>query len=72
MRRPFIEMVEVSDGENSEPRQVMRIRGVGFRHFAGTLLSCHWCTGMWCAIAIVLVYLYLPAGFPALIILAIA
>jgi hypothetical protein len=71
IRRPFIEASGELD-ENGGPRQTIYIKGSGLKHWIGSLLSCHWCAGIWCSIIVILVYMYLPAAFPALIILAVA
>ena len=41
--------------------------------FFGKLLSCYWCTGMWCAISIILTYALIPQyAYPLIIIFAVA
>lgn len=71
LRKPFIETTMDYD-ENGNAQEIAKIKGTGFRHWMGTLLSCHWCTGVWCAILVVLVDLYAPVAFPLLVILAVA
>jgi hypothetical protein len=71
IRNPFIEVTSEND-ENGETRQAVRVKGEGFQHWLGTLLTCYWCTGVWSSLAVVIVYLYVPILFPVLLILAIA
>lgn len=41
--------------------------------FFGKLISCYWCTGMWCAIFITISYATFPHfAYPVIIILAVA
>ncbi|MGG0740837.1 DUF1360 domain-containing protein [Niallia taxi] len=43
------------------------------RGFFGELISCYWCTGIWCAAFLALLYYFLPAiCSPLVLILAIA
>ncbi len=45
----------------------------GLRGWIGELLSCHWCTGVWMAISLVLLASFLPkAAEPIIAVLAIA
>ncbi len=48
IRKPFHEIKEVMD-ENGNTENHLYIKGTGLRYFAGALLSCHWCTGIWSA-----------------------
>ncbi|NRD78453.1 DUF1360 domain-containing protein [Bacillus sp. BRMEA1] len=72
IRAPFYDEVrEVNpDGEEEVyyiPKQT------GIKHFFGELLSCYWCTGIWMASAIVIVYYLFPAfSAPVIVILAVA
>ncbi|WP_312469781.1 DUF1360 domain-containing protein [Neobacillus sp.] len=71
IRKPFItiSMIENSSGD-LEPN--IEIKGTGFRHFMGSLLSCYWCSGFWCSLIVVLIYFYFPITFPLILILAVA
>ena len=46
IRKPFIE-IYTDENENGEQEQLLRIKGTGLRYWIGSLLSCHWCTGIW-------------------------
>lgn len=70
IRNPFIEEFQME--ENGEVNTYIRIRGKGIQAFFGELLSCYWCTGVWCATGIVLVYFYIPHSFILLLICAVA
>lgn len=71
LRRPFF----TASYETDEAGQLVRtiqLRGGGIRRWIGSLLSCHWCVGIWVAAAIVALYAYVPAAYPVLLLLAIA
>ncbi len=71
IRAPFLTITTDYDN-NTEITHNIEIKGSGIRHWIGTLLTCHWCTGIWSSIIIVLLYCYLPLAFPLLLMLAIA
>ncbi|TYR79490.1 DUF1360 domain-containing protein [Priestia megaterium] len=72
IRKPFHEIVEEKDEEGNDVTY-LKIKGTGLRKWIGELLSCYWCTGMWCAIAIYFSYVTIPhIAFPAIAVLAIA
>lgn len=71
IRNPFISISTIKDS-SGELVQKVEIKGKGFRHFIGTLLSCYWCSGIWCSLFVVLVYCYFPITFPLFLILAVA
>ncbi|MCP1188280.1 DUF1360 domain-containing protein [Priestia flexa] len=72
IRQPFHEMVKEVDEQGNE-MTYLTVKGKGLRKWIGELLSCYWCTGMWCAIAIYAGYTFFPqVAIPAIIILAIA
>lgn len=51
----------------------IEIKGSGLRAWIGELLSCFWCTGVWCSAIIYLSWLfYYEFTGPVIIILAIA
>lgn len=72
IRRPFHHIVEetLPDGTTEE---YIEIKGNGLRKWIGELLSCHWCTGIWSAIFLYVIYhYYFEMAEPLIIILAIA
>ncbi|MBM7571187.1 DUF1360 domain-containing protein [Aquibacillus albus] len=72
IRAPFHEIKEevLDDGRVEE---VISIKGEGLRRFIGELLSCHWCTGVWCACFLYFGFMYIPSIFiPLIVILAVA
>ncbi|MBM7702539.1 DUF1360 domain-containing protein [Metabacillus iocasae] len=72
IRQPFHEVVEESK-EDGSVETYLHIKGKGLRKWIGELLSCYWCTGMWCALALYFSYLAIPhLAFPLISILAIA
>ena len=48
IRNPFHETREELESDGAVV-EVLYVKGKGIRKFIGELLSCHWCTGMWCA-----------------------
>jgi hypothetical protein len=50
----------------------IEIKGTGWHHLVGILLSCHWCVGIWSSLALVSLYLWVPASFPLHLVLAVA
>ncbi|MFD2369944.1 DUF1360 domain-containing protein [Brevibacillus sp. GCM10020057] len=71
LRSPFIAITYETDASGQVLRQV-QFKGGKFRRWIGRLLSCYWCVGIWAALAIVLMYLYVPAAYPVILLLAIA
>ena len=72
IRRPFHEMIEeeLPDGTKET---YLKIKGTGVRKWIGELISCYWCTGVWCSAFLYIGYLLWPLGFePLIIIFAIA
>lgn len=72
IRKPFHNIVEetLPDGTIQE---FIVIKGQGIRKWMGELLSCYWCTGVWCAIFIYVLYRYFFfIAEPLIIILAIS
>jgi len=72
LRKPFIhEFDETSEDGTIET--YIEVKGTGMRRFIGELLSCYWCTGIWCASIMYMGYITLPVYFfPIILILAIA
>lgn len=51
----------------------IEVKGNGIRKFFGELLSCYWCTGVWCALILYAGYLFVPNSFsPIILVLSIA
>ncbi len=72
IRRPFHREVEEIN-ENGESEIYIEIKGKGLRAWIGELLSCYWCTGIWCTAILYGLWLIWPLGAePLIIILAIA
>ncbi|WP_026561088.1 DUF1360 domain-containing protein [Bacillus sp. J37] len=72
IRSPFHrEMEEIN--ENGETEIYIEIKGKGIRAWIGELLSCYWCTGVWCTAFLCGLWWFWPIGAePLLVILAIA
>ncbi|WP_134704958.1 DUF1360 domain-containing protein [Ammoniphilus sp. YIM 78166] len=71
LRAPFMsESYEMDD--NGEMIRKVEIKGSGLRYWIGSLLSCHWCVGIWSSLALVLLYWFLPLTFVAIIILSVS
>lgn len=72
IRRPFLEEV-FSEDENGRIVALVHEKGGRFHTFMRNLLSCYWCVGIWCSIAVVTAYLTIPnISFPVILILALA
>lgn len=72
IRRPFHKTVE-EISPDGKTETFIEIKGTGIRYWIGELLSCHWCTGFWCACMIYFSYVMWPKyAFPIITILAIA
>lgn len=71
LRNPFLKVTYEPD-ESGQVVRSIQIKGTGWRHFVGLLLSCHWCVGIWSSLILFLLYFYIPATFPIHLILAIA
>ncbi len=71
IRDPFVS-VTYEENEAGQLVQTIEVKGRGLRSWIGKLLSCHWCTGIWSAALIVGIYVYLPAAFPVILVLAVA
>ncbi|MEW5323030.1 DUF1360 domain-containing protein [Geobacillus thermoleovorans] len=48
IRRPFHEWTEQELPDGSK-QVFLSFKGDGLRRWIGELLSCYWCTGIWCA-----------------------
>jgi len=58
-RRLFHEEQEEVN-EQGEVETYIVIKGKGLRSWIGELLSCYWCTGIWCTAALLLIYIFFP------------
>jgi hypothetical protein len=71
IRKPFID--EITLEENGVPVTYLKVKGKGLQKFIGELLSCTWCSGIWCtAILIGIVVFIPPIGEFFVLLLAIA
>jgi len=72
IRRPFLdEVVEVN--ENGDEEVYILPKEKGIRRWIGELLSCYWCSGIWCSAFLVGLYLFYPiVAEPLIVILAVA
>jgi len=72
LRKPFHEIVEETLPDGTV-QSFLRVKGNGLRRWIGELLSCYWCTGVWCAAVLYIGNMLYPIIFyPLLVILAIA
>lgn len=72
LRKPFIHEYDETL-EDGTIETYIEVKGTGMKRFIGELLSCYWCTGVWCAAIIYTGYVTVPDYFsPIIIILAIA
>ncbi|MCH1626248.1 DUF1360 domain-containing protein [Fredinandcohnia quinoae] len=72
IRHPFHEIVDtvLPDGTIES---YLQIKGSGIRRWIGELLSCYWCTGIWCSFFLFVCFLFHPGlTEPLIIVLAIA
>lgn len=71
LRKPFLEETYEENEAGNLVREV-QIKGSGIRYWIGQMISCYWCTGVWSAAGIVLLYWLVPMSFPVLLLLAIS
>jgi len=72
IRRPFHREVEETEPDGSVVTYI-EIKGKGLRSWIGELLSCYWCTGIWCAAFLIGIwYLWPTVAEIGIIIFAIA
>lgn len=72
IRRPFHNEIEETD-PNGNTFTYIEIKGKGLQYWVGELLSCYWCTGMWCTALLLGLMVVWPTGSDVLItLLAIA
>jgi hypothetical protein len=72
IRHPFHKEVE-EIGDDGVAEVFLEMKGEGLRAWIGELLSCHWCTGIWCSAFLFVAWMLWPQGAePVIFILAIA
>lgn len=72
IRKPFHEEVEIADDDGNVSTYI-QIKGKGLRAWIGELLSCYWCTGVWCSLFLYAFWIYSPQlAEPIIIVLSIA
>jgi len=72
IRKPFHHEYEETL-EDGTIENFIEVKGNGIRKFFGELLSCYWCTGVWCALILYSGYLFVPNYFyPIIVVLSIA
>ncbi|MGM9987280.1 MAG: DUF1360 domain-containing protein [Bacillaceae bacterium] len=71
IRDPFIEEFQMTEPSGEESTYI-RVKGKGIRAFFGELLSCYWCTGVWCATVVVLAFFFIPYSNIVIIIFGVA
>ncbi|MEC1613433.1 DUF1360 domain-containing protein [Bacillus mojavensis] len=59
LRSLFHEEKEEKDADGNVETYIV-IKGTGIRAFIGELLSCYWCTGVWCAVFLILCQALIP------------
>lgn len=71
-RSLFLDDVEVK-GEDGTVTTYVKPKEGAIRGFFGELLSCYWCTGIWCTIFLFCLYWFYPTiASPLILVLAIA
>ena len=72
IRKPFFEeKIEIDKEGNEIIFYIVKEKGI--KHFFGELLSCHWCTGLWVSIGLVMLDYYIPVvSYFLLMVLSIA
>ncbi|MEN2767376.1 DUF1360 domain-containing protein [Ornithinibacillus xuwenensis] len=72
IRKPFHHEVEEVDTDGTTVTFI-EIKGQGIRHWLGELLSCYWCSGIWCTAILFVLLVSWPTGGEVIItLLAIA
>ncbi len=70
VRKPFHEEIIETDEHGNQDTYII-VKGQGFHKFIGELLTCHWCTGIWCS-AILLIINEIWFLYPIILLLALA
>lgn len=71
LRKLFMTRQLLTD-EQGNQQIIIEPRGKGLRRWLGLMLTCHWCTGIWSAILLTLLFLFVPWTIWLLVILAAA
>ncbi|MCY8678609.1 DUF1360 domain-containing protein [Bacillus haynesii] len=59
-RSLFHEEVEEKNEKTGEIETYLVMKGKGVRAWIGELLSCYWCTGVWCTAFLLIFYVFVP------------
>ena len=59
-RSLFHEEVEEKNEKTGETETYLVMKGKGVRAWIGELLSCYWCTGVWCTAFLLVFYAFVP------------
>ncbi|MFB6497917.1 DUF1360 domain-containing protein [Bacillus haynesii] len=59
-RSLFHEEVEEKNEKTGETETYLVMKGKGVRAWIGELLSCYWCTGVWCTAFLLVLYAFVP------------
>jgi hypothetical protein len=72
IRKPFHKEINEIEADGTTSTYI-EIKGTGLQRWIGELLSCYWCSGVWCASILYFYWIIWPSGSePLIIILAIA
>jgi hypothetical protein len=72
LRRHFHQEITETEEDGTTSTYIV-VKGTGIRKWFGELLSCYWCTGIWCTAFLCASWWIWPSGVePLVIILAIA
>ena len=66
IRRPFHYEIEEIDSDGNTINYI-EIKGNGLQYWIGDLLSCYWCTGIWCTAILLGFTVIWPTGSDVLI-----
>ncbi len=69
LRNLFHDEVEEKDEKTGQIETYIVMKGKGFRAWIGELLSCYWCTGVWCTAILLILYALIPTAAEWLILL---
>ena len=69
LRNLFHDEVEEKDEKTGQIETYIVVKGEGFRAWIGELLSCYWCTGVWCTAILLILYALIPTAAEWLILL---
>ncbi|KAA6453270.1 DUF1360 domain-containing protein [Bacillus swezeyi] len=60
LRSLFHEEIEEKNEKTGEMETYIVMKGRGIRAWIGELLSCYWCTGVWCTAFLLIFYALIP------------